>query len=233
MRRALLALLIGLVLAACGDGDSVPTATPDAAPPAGSPTAADDVESFPPTWTPSRVPPRATPPPTVTPAPSFTPRPSPTATPGVTPGARTDGDQIVVTAFTATINAALAEAFAAAPVESLAGPPVLVLSFGSQVSVQMVFYNAFLDQESVVEARLWLAAREGVLVVDEVPDTRAVEGPLIVEGAWREGLRLVADGLTALVMDLAGDEAGPLRVAGVRVFPDYVQMTLTRAAPVG
>lgn len=220
-----LILALVVTIAACGPDGAAPAPTPTASPSPEPPT------PLPPTWTPSAVPPTPTSV-TPTPRPSVTPRSSQTPLPEPLPGATQVDDALVVTVTDESLNTALAAQHAALTDPPTSDPPRVALEYGGRARIDLVFYNAFLERAGQVSTVARLSTAGGQVVLAEVPGERDLSGALVGEGAIRAGLALVADGLNAALVAQAGDAAAWM-LAGLRVYPGYLEADYAPVRPVG
>ena len=217
-------IALALILVACGNsGESAPTVTPTP-PPSVTPL---PTQEFPPTWTPSPLPPTRTPAPSATSTLTPTLRPTRTPTPGLTPGAVIEENgRVIVTALAEHLNAGIASIYFDQSPGGLNAPPVITLGYAGQFAVDLAFYNAFLDEEGTVSLEALLSIGDGQIILEEQPDTRRTEGALVADRDVRAALGLVQAGLNLAVSDLAGLQPDTFLVESVYIRPDYLEATL-------
>jgi hypothetical protein len=242
-------LALILALAACGSPGKAPTVTP---PPSFTPTwgpfptptwtprptrtpgpsPTSVWATAPSTWTPSPTVPTATAP-SYTLVPTVTPRPTLTPLPGVISGVDRQDGRLIVTVLINDLNRAITSAFYAEDSRPTTMPPVIALDYGEQVRIELAFYNSFLNRISQVSTLARLSVVNGQIAVEEQPDRREVSGGLVSDSSIREGLALVADGITRALTAQAGSPLDSYRLHSIAVYPDHIRAAFVEESPAG
>lgn len=232
MNRRLMGLLVALLLVAVACQSDDPPSESESSP-VPSQTALP-TRALPPTWTSV---PTSEDLPTSTLVPTFTPRPTLTITPGITPGvSELDDGSLSVIVEEREINDAIRAIYQNAPLEQLSMSPAISFTRTGRATVEMVFFNEFLNERGTVTASVLVEVRGANVVLSEVVEDREREGILVADDLIRQALALVENGINNAVIELAASEPGEYGVVSAQVQIGRLDIVLRRSneiTPVG